>query len=104
MSSSSRRELLRNMSEPIYNIIFDEPFLRERDVTLEPGPSEEERLNRALDLKQFKRLAKLYIGALMAQYILVFVSVPFEYIENRPPISVFHELLFDLYSMLIVLC
>ena len=75
-------------SDPIVNIIFDEPFLRERDVTLE-RPSPEEILNRALNLKRFKSLAQLYIASLMGQYILVFVSAPFEFIENRPTICVF---------------
>lgn len=85
-------------SEPIVNIIFDEPFLHERYVTLENRPSPEEILNRALNLKRFKSLAQLYIGSLMGQYILVFVSAPFEFIENRPPICVFTSF----YSIFIV--
>lgn len=83
---------------PIVDNILDEPSLRERGVTLENGPTPEEVSNWALNFKRYLRFANLYIGSLLGQYILVFVSAPFKFIENRPPFSVFTSF----YSLFIV--
>lgn len=85
-------------NKPIVDNILEEPFLRERDVTLENGPSPEEMSNWALNFKRYRRFALLHGASFWVQLILYVVSGPFQSIENRPPISVFTSF----YSLIIV--
>lgn len=75
--------------KPIVDNILEEAFLRERDVTLENGPTPEEMSNRALNFKRYRRFALLHGASFWVQSMLYEEAGPFQSIENRPPISVF---------------
>lgn len=74
------------------NLFSDVQNSSDRAVVLEDGMRIES-THSLYNPKRFLRSLQCYFCLILIQYILAYMSVPFENIENRPPIVVFSVVL-----------
>lgn len=70
-----------------HNLLFDTPIRNDRPIVLD-NENVIQSLDSVYNRKKTEKFFQLYMGLLLLQYITIFCLVPFDGIDNRPPIAV----------------
>ncbi|RCK57772.1 hypothetical protein Cantr_06809 [Candida viswanathii] len=91
----------------VHNVLFDPPLPEGQRINVGNNIIIEN-IDSIYNLAIFKNFFKIYLGFLLAQYILIYICVPLDDIENRPAICIISTaytlIMFVINALVLPLC